>query len=612
MKNLNEVSLLDMTRVNTRFRAVAKEAFSKKYTGKSNEDYFELRVFCENELEEYRRYAPFFRMFGENMMAIDIRFFDQSAVAPDHWLIGLMQRYCTSLAKLSINSGQKLDLTSIMSSTIKSTLTHMKLVGLKFLDNLWTTFNYPNLISFTARQTIDREIIEPFLQNNQQIQELDLSYCRFDFSIFRLLNDRMNALTTLRIYDFTPMPPQDFEVIKLKSLEIFELSVDPERAAAALTAISEGCLNLELLFVRENSNQHLLWEDGCIEAIRQLDRLKSLIICSRNLGLIRLNKIIESLPKLSSLSLKHFNVEFGIYDNIPEVVESCLNLNKLAIEVCSDPPELTSDFLSQIASTSRNNPNMRLTLERNLKLVSYRGEVRSHGVIIYWDGYDPALNQSKYNLLDLNEKCLDKIIGFLDQTSQCDFHDTCKRAKKLVSKHISKNVFYASLATNDRIIAKFGKHIRRMNLDINGIIHLDNENNTEIIESWRDLNQLCTKVTELTITSIFYVLNDVRRIPILRWANLRKLVFATPYPVSNRVLRSFICPLLTYLDVQSFVGDYNGFETLSESNNVGTYDNLTTLKVCVFVCFHFDDSNNFYSFISLAATMKMLEDFYHH
>lgn len=75
MIQLNEVSLLDMTRVCRRFRAIAKEAFAKKYTGKTDEDYYELRLFCENEIEEHKRYRPYFRVFGENMIAVDIRFF---------------------------------------------------------------------------------------------------------------------------------------------------------------------------------------------------------------------------------------------------------------------------------------------------------------------------------------------------------------------------------------------------------------------------------------------------------------------------------------------------------------------------------------------------------
>lgn len=391
----------------------------------------------------------------------------------------------------------------------------------------------------------------------------------------------MNALTTLRIHDFTPMPAEAFNVIQLEALETFELSIDSETVATAFDAISTGCKNLKLLFVKENSHNHFPWDDGCIQAICSMKKLESLIICSRNVGDLRLNRIVQSLPELTSLSLKHFHVETGIYENIPQVIDSCSKLKQLTIEVCSDAPELTVDFLTQIAATTRNNREMRVTLDRNLRLVSYQGEIRNRGVIIYWDGYSPAYSQSFFKLLDLNNECLQKIIGFLDLSSKCELHDTCERTQKLVSNHITDHVFFATLSMDDRIFEKLGKHIRRMRLDINAF-NIDNDNDGEIFESWRRFNRMCFKMTELGITSIFYVLNDIRRIPILRWPNMRKLAFSTSYPVSDRVLRSFVCPMLTHLDVRSYVGDHETSDSARDLNHIGTYDHLTSLKVSGF------------------------------
>lgn len=578
MVQLTANSLLDMSRVCSRFRSVAKDAFSKKYTGKSLGRYYELKIFCEYEYEEYIRFRPFFRTFGQNMIAIEVHFFDESPIARNHWLYKLIQNYCTSLARIRIYSGDQLDLMRIIGSAPKETLTHLRLNGVKFLNNSWSYINYPSLECFEAHHSMDRVVLTTFLRNNRQIKALDFSYCRFEFDVFQLLNGQMNELTSLCIHDYTPMSGDRFDIIQLEALESFELCIDPDTTLAILKGISKGCKKLSCLLMKENSHHHLSWDDNCIQAVCNLTNLETLTICSSSLGAFRLKKIVSSLPKLTSLSLQHFYDEADVNQNIPEVVDFCSKLIELDIEICGDPPEITIDFLKQIAETTQNS-TLKVKLDRNLKLISYQGEVRNDDAIIYWDGYDPTFNKSSINLLDLSDACLVRIAGFLDLDSQCELFNTCKRTRKSVSEYISNHVFYASLNMDDRIFQDLGEHIRYMNIDIT-VVNTDHndDDDVDVIESWSRVNQNCSKVTELTVTTIFYVLDDVRNIPNLRWPNLRKLIFSTPYPVTSRVLRSFECPKLAHLEVRSFAGEYEAFEE-NHWKLEDAYGNLKILKV---------------------------------
>lgn len=610
MIHLDEISLLDMSQVCSRFRAVAKEAFAKKFTGRTSTDYFEIKAFCEYRTEEYIRYRPFFYVFGENMCAIDIRLFDDAPVARNHWLIELIQRYCASLSKLTIFGGSQLDLVGIIGPRQKSTLTHIRLYGVKLLDNSWANQNYPRLIGFDAHYSIEQNVLDSFLSNNRQIEELDFSYCRFQFDVFLLLNGRMNALKTLQIHDYTPMAGDRYNLIQLESLESVELCIDPDTTLNLLRGISEGCKNLKHLYLKENSHHHLSWDDISIQAICNLTNLHSITICAGSLGIFRLSRIVSSLPKLKYLDLKHYYEETEINQNITAIIKCCINLHKLDIEVCSDPPELNRDFMKKMAKITLKSAHLDVTLDRNLKLMSRDGEVWNDDGIIYWDGYHPKFNKSKLNLLNLNDECLGKIAGYLDLYCRCNFYDTCKRTRNAVAEYTSKNKFNASLNMEDRIFQTLGKHIRSMSIDIT-VVNANNDDNSddEVIASWSRVNRFCPKIKEMTVTSIFYVLDDIRQIPNLRWPKMKQLIFATPYPVSCRVLRSFECPKLEYLEVRSFAGE---FECFFGANCVKwsfheAFENLKTLKVNFSIHFvdHILISFCFSFLISLAVIMKM-------
>lgn len=580
---LNDVSLLDMTRVCKRFQKIAKSAFKKKYNGKTAESYFNLSIFCESDFDEYMRYRPFFITFGDDMIAIEIRFFDDSRVARNHWIIKMLQRYCTSLARLSIFGGVQLDLTGIIGSIqITTSITHLKLNGVKFLDQTWANLHYPILESFSTRYAIERNTIDSFVRNNHQIKHLDFAYCHFDVDVVRSMCGRLDELMTLSIQDFTPILGETFDLISFPALESFHLCIDPDTTLAILDAISEGCKQLRHLFVEENSHSHIAWNDGNIHNCCKMLNLENLTICVNSLDIQRINKLVQSLPKLTSLTLKHFVNESDSSENIIDVIEFCSKLETLSIDVCGIPPDLSNNFITQIATITQNNPQFTLTLERNINLVSSQGVVRNKDGIIFWNGYDSIFNQSTTNLLDLDNKCLMKIVRCLDVNSQCKLYETCKQTRELISQYIADNVFYTTLTMNERIFEIIGKHVRHLNVEINVLNLIVNETDDivlDAVEAWRRINQYCYNTTELVIASIFYISHDVYRIPNLIWPNLEKLTFSTPYPVSNSVLRLVVCPKLKYLEICNFSNENDSADALSDWNIEESFSSLTTLKV---------------------------------
>lgn len=109
MINLNDTGLLYVARTCKRFRAIAKQAFGKKYNSHAKVNY-EIKILCENVIDDEKIYRLFFRTFGKNMQAIEIVFDTYFCpVDKNHWICDSMQRYCSSLEKLHITDACGVD-----------------------------------------------------------------------------------------------------------------------------------------------------------------------------------------------------------------------------------------------------------------------------------------------------------------------------------------------------------------------------------------------------------------------------------------------------------------------------------------------------------------------
>lgn len=138
MLHMNDTTLLNMTRVCKQSQAIAKEAFEKRYNGRTYRNYFTLRVFHENLISERKQYQPFFGAFGENMLAIDIFTMLGGPLARNHWipadLIWRMKKlvFSTTTSKLLYSNSASY---SVSYETVRSfsypSLTHLEVLILK-------------------------------------------------------------------------------------------------------------------------------------------------------------------------------------------------------------------------------------------------------------------------------------------------------------------------------------------------------------------------------------------------------------------------------------------------------------------------------------------------
>ncbi|XP_055296425.1 uncharacterized protein LOC129565496 isoform X3 [Sitodiplosis mosellana] len=491
MITLNDTTLLDMTRVCKRFQAIAKEAFVKKYHGTTKDDFYGMRVYSANMNEQLKQYHPFFSAFGENMIAIKIRFLDDAENVKDHWINGLIQRYCTSLAKLVVYRGD-VDLTGIIFWLPKPTLTHLALESMSVSNYLWADYEYSQLICFHAVEAnIDQEKIEKFIGNNRQLEELRLVGEFIGIDILEAISGKLNELKrlTIQCYEYQESPEKSI-TIELRQLQELEIHLNDETCEPVLQSIAKGCKNVEQLEIEDEADC-LVWNEEKIDAICEFVKLKSLQLCATHLTVKHIKRIVQKLPNLTSLTLSDAD---EIHDKIPQIISICSKLN--SIELHSESlvmPHLNSEFLCGIAETTDRNTSMKVTLEfgdKPKKIFFTQEEVRCENAIVYWSGYVPIDNQTK-TLLDLSDECLMKIIGYLDINAQAALYTTCTKTQRAIKDHLSTTVFHVpdlSNAIDEDAFQSLAPSIHKI------IVIRDLR-----LEQWEHINLHCTSLIELNM-----------------------------------------------------------------------------------------------------------------
>ncbi|XP_055296424.1 uncharacterized protein LOC129565496 isoform X2 [Sitodiplosis mosellana] len=604
MGHLNDKNLLNMTQVCKRFKAIAQDAFAKKYNGDTGKDYYALKVHSANMTEQHKQYRPFFTRFGANMTALEITFIDESPDANSHWIMGLIQRYCKSLAKITVIGGS-VNLSGIISRMPKPTLTHLRLEWVSTTNHSWSEYNHPKLIYLqvtTWSWAMTPFEVKNFIDNNRQLREIHLDGDFFAMdSILQICSGILNQLEYLRIYRkndrvFALMTTP----IYLERLKKLEIEFSDASGESWLRSIAMGCKNIEILHLDNSLTGSIIWNDKKIEHLCEFGQLKSLKLCAVNLSVNYIKQMVQKLPNLSSITL--YNAGGDINNNLLEVIAICSKLTNLSIKL--DPTSTTDyvisrifnlDFnlLSQIAEATERNRGMKITLKsyhQELKIVSTQGEVRYGNSTVFHSGYDPINNQAK-TLLDLGDECLEKIIGYLDMNAQAALYNTCTKTQRAIKYHLLNTVFYVHVYGMQYLSNTIDEHsfeclapsIRQM------IVERDLS-----IEQWEHLNLHCTRLNELCMA---FPQNPIIYQTSLLWSNLRKLTLQC---CSATDLRFFDCPLLTHLEV-FFISSYyeNWMHTLDFTDK---FQHLTALKITEVV----------FLFFSSTITMTMLNNFSWH
>lgn len=391
MVHLNDTDLLYMTRVCKRFKAIAKEAFTKKYDGRNENKYFKANIFSENMIVERKQYQPLFCTFGENMVAIDF-YFNIGPVARNHWILALIQRFCTKLSKIEVAAFADIGLLQMFRSLPTTTMTHIKLSQADIARSHWSQCQFPNLIRFHIENLgsyVPMHVLE-FISAHSKLQEIHLQ-----------------------------------NMWSLSYLPYFK-------------EIGKSCKNIRKLEIIHSPQDTDLWNNETIDMVCEYGTtLNWLGIEVKGLKLSQLETLMRRLPNLSTLFLNRADVGTEIYENLSQAVSICKEIPELKIRIYStDFSKINFELLTHIADDIMQANKTVLLEDGKDKIVIVKGEVRRNKIIVH--KYEAICTESATNFLDLNDKCLANILEFskLSSVAHCTTHanEPAKQSKITIPK----------------------------------------------------------------------------------------------------------------------------------------------------------------------------------
>lgn len=573
MNHMNDTSLLNMTRTCHRFRAIAKEAFGNIYNGGKHGKY-KMKILGENDIDEQKRYRPFFCTFGENIKAIEIASDDFEDFDRNHWVYNSMQKYCTSLTGLVIYYVSGVDLTKILLQ--QPCLTHLHLNRTYDLDTSWINHSFPNLKSFKWNVSFDEWIgslnFDEFFDKNRQLIELSMSfYSEIEaINIIDSLNGKLKNLKMLELISEEVDSLPESTIIILDELEF--LTLECKNAYAILGAISKGCKNikkLKITFPGVPGSANVDW-NAAVATICSLKKLTKLKMTAENIGVLHLQRIIDSLPDLTRLHLTDVSYKSNAFEYLPYIVASGTKLIELKVKVLpyDDIISLTSEFIKCMAELTQLNNSLKVMLSSDQdKFIFTRGEVRRGNSIIYFDNQDRNNDPSTLNLLNLNNSCLEKIVGLLDSKSQCELYKSCTKMQNIVKDYLSGHMFHATYKIDKNVFHSLGHHISRISMEQGcGDVYL-------ILR--RTINRYCSTITELILTVCGSIPDNP---PVFVWPNLKTMIVKGS-KISYQNLRSFMCPMLAHLEIRELEADVGALQAMDKFDHADAYRQLTTLMV---------------------------------
>lgn len=582
---LNDSSLLHNAGVCQRFKIIAREAFSKIYNGASETKYYEMNVSSEYLTAERKQYQPLLCTFGENITAIEINFGGQQVVSKNHWLIPLVQRYCKSITKVTIKNGKQVDLTNIILFMTK--ITHLHLNHLSCLDLKWTECNYPKMTHFSAKHVlkVNNVKFKIFINNNRQLQDLTLVHIFQKSNDFLCtLSDTLKQLQSLFLIDINGDFAVTSFVWKMDNLKTLTIKIKENCFVSLLTAIRNGCKNIEELSILNFGD--ILLDDMHINVICAFDKLRVLELNGSELSIEQLQVLVRRLPNLISMSIEDDAENYcGTRDDLLTVVSTCLKLSHLTLTVNMDLPMPIVDyeFYTRFAYIILSNESsLKFQIISPPEHIIFKWdearlfkESALTQTILYWKGHNECYNLSDKNLLELSEEILLHITGYLDGNTLYAFYKTCKQTENLVKKHLSQNVFHCWINPTkciyDNVIMGLGKHIFRIQLKVEFYFDDDEEAEWKKINLLEDINKYCKNLVEMVIN------NQVMNGTMLSWPNLKKLTFYFCV-IDSLTLEKFHCPKLTQLKISNYEVDAIDVPI----DWADSYKNITSLKFEVY------------------------------
>lgn len=421
---------------------------------------------------------------------------------------------------------------------------------------------------------METSILKCFLSNNKQLQH-------FKCNSYVTLSD----MSTIRIDAFDMSSLKSLSgaiVISENSMALMENLIELSiRCSSKLVfhVISVGCKNIEKFTIhgfRSNINNDQL---NMLSSLKQLKMLK---MEDTAVQAHQLKNLIRELPKLITFKAKY---EGSVtIDDIQLFIAATRNHSSLHT-ICLTSAK-TDDFF--IHSLSLNfhewfnaNANQDLKIILN-SIVITKEKITEDGKLVHWYLGNEHGDQSGKGFLELKEKCLNRIIDYLNFGEKLALYQTCHRMQKMIEPFFKKKCSREDFRIpNDIFLAEnflqhFGRCLPR--------IHLNVADYTQK-PIWNVIHQFCTNhVEELIIEnasySSFYYLHERGIIfPKLKKLNLKSWKYTylhRNHIQSNQMSGQLFtfCPELLRLEID----DTKGFDGLHMSAFGSVLNRLSVLR----------------------------------
>lgn len=296
--------------------------------------------------------------------------------------------------------------------------------------------------------------------------------------------------------------------------------------------------------------------------------------------------LLRRLPNLFSLRIRDDEKVSLTQENILELFAVGKNLVSFMVQIVhayrvNRNLSFGLDFFERFNEIVKDRSYAKIVWEQFEKTIITKEKIIKNGRLVHWIGYEANRSLSRTHILELPDKCFQKIINFLDGESHRALYETCKRTRHEVRGCISKQLFQIDmdkLTQAQDTIRRFGDDISRL------VVNTPATKSKTVKHFWNSLMEICgRKLIELHVRkSKADAVKGRTEIDFMKknnhFVNLTMLVLEDIHSVDFSIFTVFNCPKLTHLELYEYDIECpfipNG--DLSQAN---IFNSLTSIKL---------------------------------
>lgn len=419
-----------------RFKSVAESAVATKYNGKCERNWYQIEEFVGDDYDNRMQYQPFLDVFGSQISAYKI------VIMPiyereTHWTIEMIRPFYCTILQFNLEAAQydpktvnventhvRIDLDNFIPNLLN--LKYLCLKNIDMISSRWVEHHYPHLTSILAICVLgfEPDNIRRFLDANPRTQFITSQgkfvedhcgrkalVCNMERRSSNMIG-RFHSLTFPQKTPPTRMSTDDFEQLfeikELKQLDLLGVILNAEQ----IQKLFAGFLSLKKLVIRTGDDL-------------TIDDLKSILAETKNhpnLNYIR----IESNVNHELILKFEFHKWF--------VAFAKPNLKCLLGENCNGRTKHMV-FINQDVLVKKRIENICINNKITLNTLHW---IECSSLTEPSEASEPT-ESSEQSFLALDDKCLEKIVGYLDLGNKLALYQTCNKMKKVIEPILQRN-----------------------------------------------------------------------------------------------------------------------------------------------------------------------------